>query len=63
MIYIIVIRFVPLKFEEIFSKHAQTNSDALTGDELKTMLKANREPKNYFGWLVHNFFINYLILF
>ncbi|GAB4828720.1 Probable peroxygenase 4 [Ancistrocladus abbreviatus] len=43
-------RFVPSKFEEIFSKHAHANADALTGDELKQMLKSNREPKDYTGW-------------
>ncbi|GAB2279952.1 Probable peroxygenase 4 [Dionaea muscipula] len=43
-------RFVPSKFEEIFSKHAHTYRDALTGEELKEMLKANRVPKDYAGW-------------
>ncbi|CAK9150323.1 unnamed protein product [Ilex paraguariensis] len=44
-------RFVPSKFEEIFSKHAHNNSDALTSDELMGMLKANRVPKDFGGWL------------
>ncbi|KAA8529011.1 hypothetical protein F0562_033501 [Nyssa sinensis] len=44
-------RFVPSKFEEIFGKHARTNSEALTSDELMGMLKANRVPKDYKGWL------------
>ncbi|CAI0459175.1 unnamed protein product [Linum tenue] len=44
-------RFVPAKFEEIFSKHARSHPDALTSDELGEMLKQNREPKNYAGWL------------
>ncbi|XP_062150148.1 probable peroxygenase 4 isoform X2 [Alnus glutinosa] len=44
-------RFVPGKFEEIFSKHARTNSNSLTSDELMGMLKANRVPKDYAGWL------------
>ncbi|EOY01080.1 Caleosin-related family protein [Theobroma cacao] len=44
-------RFVPLKFEEIFSKFARTHSNALTSDELKAMLKANREPQDYKGWI------------
>ncbi|GAB4840446.1 Probable peroxygenase 4 [Ancistrocladus abbreviatus] len=43
-------RFVPSKFEEIFSKHAHTTPDALTGDELKQMIKSNRQPKDYAGW-------------
>ncbi|MBA0656472.1 hypothetical protein Goklo_008823 [Gossypium klotzschianum] len=44
-------RFVSWKFEEIFAKFACTHSDALTSDELKAMLKANREPKDYRGWV------------
>ncbi|KAK9276751.1 hypothetical protein L1049_006287 [Liquidambar formosana] len=44
-------RFVPSKFEEIFGKHARTNANTLTSDELMGMLKANREPKNYTGWV------------
>nr|CAB3470218.1 unnamed protein product [Digitaria exilis] len=44
-------RFVPEKFEEIFKKHAQTRPDALTGKELQELLKANREPKDFKGWL------------
>ncbi|KAK0572896.1 hypothetical protein LWI29_000119 [Acer saccharum] len=44
-------RFVPSKFEEIFKKHAHTHPDALTSDELSGLLKANREPKDYGGWI------------
>lgn len=44
-------RFVPSKFEEIFTKHAGANSNALTSDELLAMLKYNRVPKDYSGWL------------
>ncbi|KAF8389958.1 hypothetical protein HHK36_024478 [Tetracentron sinense] len=44
-------RFVPSKFEDIFSKHAHTNPNALTSEELMGMLKANRVPKDYKGWL------------
>ncbi|XP_066375414.1 probable peroxygenase 5 isoform X1 [Miscanthus floridulus] len=44
-------RFVPEKFEEIFKKHAHTRPDALTGKELKELLKANREPNDFKGWL------------
>ncbi|KAK7273890.1 hypothetical protein RIF29_14956 [Crotalaria pallida] len=44
-------RFVPSKFEEIFSKHARKHPNALTSDELMEMLKANRVPKDYKGWL------------
>ncbi|GAY56501.1 hypothetical protein CUMW_172380 [Citrus unshiu] len=49
------IGFVPSKFEEIFTKHACTQPNALTSDELMGMLKANREPKDYGGWLVFFF--------
>ncbi|XP_038697475.1 probable peroxygenase 4 [Tripterygium wilfordii] len=44
-------RFVPLKFEEIFRKHAHTHPGALTSDELMELLKSNREPKDYPGWV------------
>ncbi|PSR88128.1 Peroxygenase [Actinidia chinensis var. chinensis] len=44
-------RFVPSKFEEIFSKHARKNANALTSDELSGMLKANRVPKDFGGWI------------
>ncbi|KAF9587048.1 hypothetical protein IFM89_039734 [Coptis chinensis] len=44
-------RFVPSKFEEIFRKHSHANSNALTSEELLGMLKANRNPKDYGGWL------------
>nr|XP_027187928.1 probable peroxygenase 5 [Cicer arietinum] len=43
--------FVASKFEEIFSKHAKQHPNALTSDELKEMLKSNREPKDFKGWL------------
>ncbi|XP_059308841.1 probable peroxygenase 5 [Lycium ferocissimum] len=42
-------RFVQEKFEEIFKKHAHSNGNALTGQELDEMLKANREPKDHKG--------------
>ncbi|XVE91964.1 hypothetical protein REPUB_Repub01dG0056500 [Reevesia pubescens] len=44
-------RFVPLKFEEIFRKFARTHGNALTSGELMAMLKANREPQDYKGWV------------
>ncbi|KAK9091477.1 hypothetical protein Sjap_024654 [Stephania japonica] len=44
-------RFVPSKFEEIFQKHSLKNSSALTSEELSAMLKANRVPKDFGGWL------------
>ena len=48
--YLSTSRFVPEKFEEIFKKHAHTRPDALTGKELKELLKANREPNDFKGW-------------
>ncbi|XP_021909981.1 probable peroxygenase 4 isoform X2 [Carica papaya] len=42
-------RFVPEKFEEIFTKHARTHHGALTSDELMTMLRANRESNDFKG--------------
>lgn len=44
-------RFVSERFEEIFGKHALTNINSLTSDELSQMLKANRDPKDYKGWI------------
>ncbi|KAG7589678.1 Caleosin-related [Arabidopsis suecica] len=44
-------RFVASKFEEIFAKHAHTHRDALTNEELKQLLKANKEPNDRKGWI------------
>ncbi|KAJ4710049.1 Caleosin-related family protein [Melia azedarach] len=44
-------RFVHSKFEEIFRKHAHNHPDALTSDELMGMLRDNRQPKDYGGWI------------
>ncbi|XP_044494404.1 probable peroxygenase 5 [Mangifera indica] len=44
-------RFVPAKFEEIFSKHAHAHDDSLTSDELMEMLKTNRQPNDFKGWV------------
>ncbi|KAE9605307.1 putative plant seed peroxygenase [Lupinus albus] len=54
-------RFVSSKFEEIFSKHARKNPNALTFDELMEMLKGNRVPKDYKGWLAS--FVEWKILY
>ena len=43
-------RFEPSKFEAIFSKYAKTIPDALSESELNTMLKANRNVYDFFGW-------------
>lgn len=45
-------RFVSEKFEEIFAKHALTQQQALTADELQKFMKSNREPKDYGGWYI-----------
>ncbi|BAT99014.1 peroxygenase 4 [Vigna angularis] len=42
-------RFLPSKFEDIFTKHAHTQPNALTYDELMQMIQANREPKDIKG--------------
>lgn len=42
-------RFVPSKFEEIFTKYARTHREALTSDELKEMVNANRQPEDFKG--------------
>ncbi|XVF43576.1 hypothetical protein PTKIN_Ptkin02bG0050800 [Pterospermum kingtungense] len=44
-------RFENEKFEEIFRKFARTHGNALTSEELNAMLKANREPQDFKGWL------------
>ncbi|XAR63671.1 Plant seed peroxygenase [Bertholletia excelsa] len=54
-------RFVPSKFEEIFKKHSHTNPNALTSKELQEMLKANREPMDFNGWITA--FVEWKILY
>ncbi|KAK1387054.1 Peroxygenase [Heracleum sosnowskyi] len=44
-------RFIASRFEELFRKHAHTNPGYLTSDELMGMLKENRDPKDYVGWV------------
>ncbi|KAH0874933.1 hypothetical protein HID58_072295 [Brassica napus] len=36
-------------FEEMFAKHSKTHPDALTGEELKQLLNANKEPNDRKG--------------
>lgn len=43
-------RFVPAKFDAIFSKYACTYADKLTYAELQAMLMANRNVNDVFGW-------------
>lgn len=42
-------RFVPSKFDEIFSKYGLTRPNALTLKELKTMLQANHNAGDFLG--------------
>ncbi|KAF8109977.1 hypothetical protein N665_0089s0095 [Sinapis alba] len=44
-------RFVESKFEEIFDKHARTHRNALTYKEVLGLLKTNRDPKDFGGWI------------
>lgn len=43
-------RFVPAKFEEIFTKHAKVRPDALTSEEIEEMILANRDPLDPESW-------------
>lgn len=43
-------RFVPQKFEEIFTKFDTTNKKGLTYSELLNMIKANRNAMDFVGW-------------
>ncbi|WVZ81733.1 hypothetical protein U9M48_029075 [Paspalum notatum var. saurae] len=43
-------RFVPEKFEEIFTKYAKVRPDALTSAEIDEMILANRDPLDPQSW-------------
>ncbi|XP_051182486.1 peroxygenase [Lolium perenne] len=43
-------RFDPSKFDAIFSKFGRTHPNALTEDEINTMLKSNRNMYDFLGW-------------
>nr|CAB3501550.1 unnamed protein product [Digitaria exilis] len=43
--------FDPSKFDAIFSKYGRTHPNALTKDELKSMLKGNRNMYDFLGWI------------
>ncbi len=43
-------RFVPEKFEELFTKFAKTEKSKLSFDELLAMTEANRNAVDPFGW-------------
>ncbi|XP_062216351.1 peroxygenase-like [Phragmites australis] len=44
-------RFDPSKFDAIFSKYGLTHPNALTKDELTSMLKGNRNMYDFLGWI------------
>lgn len=44
-------RFLPYKFEEIFSKFAKTDKTRITFSELMEMTAANRNTADPFGWI------------
>ncbi|CAH8351882.1 unnamed protein product [Eruca vesicaria subsp. sativa] len=44
-------RFVESKFDEIFKKHARSHRNALTHKEVFQLLKSNRDPGDFAGWL------------
>lgn len=48
-------RFVPSKFEEIFTKNARARPDRLTLSELWNMTEKNRNAFDPFGWIAGKF--------
>uniref|UniRef100_A0A7N0TGW6 Uncharacterized protein n=1 Tax=Kalanchoe fedtschenkoi TaxID=63787 RepID=A0A7N0TGW6_KALFE len=44
-------RFVPEKFEAIFTNHAHIKPDALNSDEVDELLKSNRKAGDFKNWL------------
>lgn len=44
-------RFVPNKFEDIFTKNAETQPDRLTFSELWNMTEHNKNAFDLFGWI------------
>lgn len=44
------LRFVPAKFEEIFSKYAKTSPDRMNFNELLNMTASMQNAYDFFGW-------------
>jgi peroxygenase len=57
-------RFVPMKFEELFSKYAKTDKNKLHFDELYALTSANKNAVDPFGWTAEKleWGITYLLL-
>uniref|UniRef100_A0A0C9S875 TSA: Wollemia nobilis Ref_Wollemi_Transcript_12239_832 transcribed RNA sequence n=1 Tax=Wollemia nobilis TaxID=56998 RepID=A0A0C9S875_9CONI len=46
-------RFLPSKFEEIFTKYSRTRPDRLTFSELWAMTEGNKNANDPFGWIAN----------